>query len=100
MSTQKKLKEMLHYNPETGVFARKISRGNTKAGPIAGSKDKKGYIRVLFNGRRERLNRLAFLYMNGEFPKGQAAHENGIKDDNRWENLRDLTNEENASNRV
>jgi hypothetical protein len=38
--------------------------------------------------------------MNGEFPKGQADHENGIKDDNRWENLRDLTNEENASNRV
>jgi HNH endonuclease len=31
---------------------------------------------------------LAWLWMTGEFPKGQIEHINGIKDDNRWCNLR------------
>ena len=99
MAMQTKLKEMFHYDPATGLFVRRKSKGNTKAGDIAGSKDTKGYLRVLFNGRREKLHRLAFLYMEGRFPEGQVDHINGIKDDNRWKNLREVSNEVNASNR-
>ena len=100
MTLQDKLKEQFQYNPETGVFTRLVSRGNTKAGDVAGSKDTKGYLRVLFNGRREKLHRLAYLYMEGRMPSAQVDHEDGVKDNNKWDNLRELNNERNASNRV
>lgn len=100
MTLQSELKKELHYDPETGVFTRLVSKGNTKVGDVAGSVDTKGYLRVLFKGRREKLHRLAVLYMTGRMPIAQVDHEDGVKDNNRWSNLREMDNEGNASNRV
>ena len=99
MTKQDKLKELFYYDKEGGLFIRKVSKGNTKDGDVAGSKDSKGYLRVLFDGRREKIHRLAFLYVTGSMPSNHVDHRNGIKSDNAWTNLRDVTNEVNCSNR-
>jgi hypothetical protein len=85
MITQKRLKELLSYNPATGIFTRLNLRGNWTN---AGGYDRQGYRRINIDGDYYFCHRLAFLYMEGDFPKDATDHINHIRDDNRWSNLR------------
>lgn len=97
--SQKQLKTLLHYSPDSGVFTWKVKRSNgVKPGDLAGSKTVRGYARISINNIGYRAHRLAFLYMNGDFPKGQIDHINGVIDDNRWKNLRDVSQSLNQRN--
>ena len=99
MITQTKLKEILHYNPETGVFTWLIRPANrVKIGDIAGYKDNLGYIVIAALGQQYKAHRLAWLYMAGEWPKHQIDHISHIRHDNKWLNLRDATPSENQRN--
>ena len=99
MITQSELKEMLHYNPETGIFTRLISVApNARAGDIAGCNTSVGYISIYVKNKKYAAHRLAWLYMTGEFPKHGTDHINHIKDDNRFVNLREATQRENCKN--
>ena len=102
MITQSELKEVLEYNPDTGLFIWLKSNGNRrlKAGDAAGTKMRAGYIRITIKGRMYPAHRLAYLYMTGNFPENFIDHINHIKDDNRWTNLRDATNSQNQANRL
>jgi len=86
MITQTILKELFSYNPDTGIFIRKVSISNQVAGTVAGSKDY-DYIRIVVNKKRYLAHRLAFLYMLGKMPV-EVDHINRNKHDNRWCNLR------------
>lgn len=98
MLTQKRLKELLDYNPDTGIFKRRISQSRrNKVGEIAGSINN-GYRLIRADVKRYSAHRLAWLYMYGEFPKGHIDHINHDRDDNRIENLRDVTFIENNMN--
>ena len=92
MLTQKRLKEILSYNPGTGVFIR-ISTGKQ-----VGTRRPDGYLRVMIDGKDYYLHRLAFMYMAGSFPENHADHINHIRDDNKWSNLQDVTAHENSLN--
>ena len=46
MINQTRLKELLAYNPKTGVFTWNITRGKAKKGSVAGHKNKVGYIEI------------------------------------------------------
>ncbi len=61
-----------------------------------------GYVRVIvfFHGKRFKLwkHRLVFFLVYGRFPE-EIDHINGIKTDNRIENLREVNGSENCRNR-
>ena len=91
--TQAKLKEFLHYDPETGIFTWKVRssiRVRVRAGDIAGCKHKlstgKTYIKISLEGREYYAHSLAWLYMAGHFPP-MIGHANGDGTDNRFCNL-------------
>lgn len=99
MLTQAELKATLSYDPDTGVFTRVHTLHSRYIGKPAGAPNNKGYITIRVNGKTHKAHRLAFLYMLGSFPEKQVDHINGIKDDNRWCNLREAENYQNCQNR-
>lgn len=102
MITQKELKELLHYDPETGIFTWLVTPykyGRVKIGDSAGSNDAYGYRRIKIKRRSYKSHRLAWLYVYGHFPPNALDHINVLKDDNRISNLRLATNSENQMNR-
>lgn len=98
--TQARLRELLHYDPETGVFTRLVARKGPKAwvGCVAGSPDRKGYTSIVIDQERHAAHRLAWFYVHGSWPDGQIDHINGVKDDNRLANLRVVSNQVNGQN--
>lgn len=89
--TQSRLKELLDYDPETGVFTQNGVR-------LGSNKGCNGYVRITIGRKSYRAHRLAFFWMNGAWPKLDVDHINGVRDDNRWRNLREVTRHENCCN--
>ena len=95
-----RLRELLDYNPKTGIFTRKVKVSqNTKVGCIAGTKNE-GYVAIRIDGVRYQAHRLAVAYVEGVFPLGQIDHKNGDQFDNSYSNLRHATHAENQQNRI
>lgn len=63
-----------------------------------GALDEKGYLVTSLGGMQVRLHRLAYFMIHGEWPKVSVDHENGVKSDNRWINLRHASRSENQRN--
>lgn len=98
--TQSKLKKLLLYHPEIGIFTWLTNRNNmAKRGDIAGCAGAGCYRFISVVGCRYAEHHLAWLYTHGEFPKNEIDHINGNPLDNRICNLRDVTKEENAKNK-
>ena len=98
MITAERLREVLDYDPETGVFTRAKGGYGFFSGSIAGSKNK-GYIRIKVDGKLYGAHRLAWLYVNGTLPDGDIDHINRVRTDNRISNLRVASDAENAQNK-
>jgi hypothetical protein len=113
MLTQAILRELIDYDPETGVLTyrprgrewfksdRSCKVWNIRfAGKVAGGNCGYGYLKVGLDGRLIRAHRLIWLWMTGEWPENQIDHINHVRDDNRWANLRSVTQQENLKNRT
>ena len=96
--TQEELKELLAYDPLTGLFTWIVKRPNATVGGIAGNLDPSGYVRISAKGKNYTAHRLAFLYMAGEFPPEHTDHVNHKRADNRWANLRATSQLDNNRN--
>lgn len=105
------LKSILHYDPDTGVFVWKErpldyfptyrsyrSWNGRYKNTAAGMLHPEGYWIIKINYRGWKAHRLAFIYMTGSEPSCETDHVNGIRNDNRWCNLRAVSKQENLKN--
>lgn len=98
--TAQRLREALHYDPDTGVFTWRITCSRRAvAGTKAGSVDKvTGYVRIRLDGKINQAHRLAWLYMTGSWPTFEVDHRDTVRANNAWSNLRDVTHAVNGQN--
>lgn len=98
--TADQLRELFEYNPDTGVLISRTRRANCiQVGAVAGHINRKGYRVIKVQGKAYKAHRLALLYVTGAWPMNQVDHVNGVKDDNRLVNLRDVDATVNAQNK-
>jgi putative intracellular protease/amidase len=102
MLTAERLREILAYEPETGVFTWRINagpRGRGRPGHRAGgSRGGRGRLAIRIAGRNYASHRLAWLHVTGAWPAEHIDHINGDPSDNRFANLREATHAENMRN--
>ena len=90
MVTQELLKELFDY--EDGKLIRK--NGKSAVIPMG----KKRYERVSINGQAYALHRMIYLWHHGSLPK-VIDHIDNNRENNRIENLREVTQQQNCLNR-
>lgn len=97
MITQERLKQVLLYDPETGIFTWLKSHRNIKPGDRAGCLDD-GYIKIKVDREKHRAHKLAWFYVYGEWPD-QLDHRDLDKSNNRIQNLRKANHTQNNANK-
>ena len=97
--THERLLEVLSYDQETGKFRRKVRTANAiRVGQEAGWVNRNGYRYIEVCGHRYLAHRLAWFYMNGEWPADEIDHKDCNRDNNSWSNLRPATRIQNLHN--
>lgn len=100
--SQEEVRRILTYTPSTGEFVWNYCSDKSRywnarfANKPAGCQHTRSVI-IRTNGRGYKAHRLAYLYMVGYVPE-EVDHINKNPFDNRWENLRAVTHQENTRN--
>lgn len=106
-----RLRQFLRYDPECGFLYWRArpsehfkSNGSCKtwnkrfANTRAGNSTRHGYIDISISGRHYYAHRVALALLTGKWPTGQVDHINGVRNDNRSVNLREVSSLENSKN--
>ena len=92
--TRARLRELLHYDRDTGEFRWLQRVGNElRPGSVAGC------VEIRVQGRHYSAHQLAWFYMTGRWGRPMIDHRDGNSTDNRWGNLRRATSSQNNANR-
>jgi hypothetical protein len=91
-----------HFDHKDGrLYWKKVNHSNKKylVGQEVGSIHKTGYRHVTWQGKVHKVHRLIYLLEHGYLPN-EIDHINGDRQDNRLENLRDVTRSQNQFNKA
>jgi HNH endonuclease/AP2 domain len=98
--TAERARELLDYNPDTGVLVWRGGHKKAKAGQTAGGFDKTtGYMKVGVDGRRYPFTHIVWLIVTGAFPTKEVDHKDRCRTNNRWSNLREASDSQQSQNR-
>lgn len=99
--THERVREMLHYDPETGVLTWRKNRrmGPKLIGKVAGYVDGNGRRLIEIDREIFHVGPLIWFWMTGKGPVGKVDHKDRDPLNNRWANLRDVTKGVDAQNR-
>jgi hypothetical protein len=97
--TAEYVRNALHYNADNGIFIWRDHRIDKYIGQLAGYKMQTGYWLLTMKDNRFLAHRVAWLYCYGKMPEHGIDHINGVRDDNRIVNLRDVSQAGNLRNR-
>lgn len=99
--TQERLKEVLDYDSQTGIFTYRIfvKGSGRKIGEVAGCVTER-YVVINVDKQRYYAHRLAWFYVNGVWPEFEIDHKDTIKINNSIDNLRDVTHVGNNQNKI
>jgi len=88
-----------NYNYETGVLKWLVPTAyRVNIGDEAGCINSRGHLQTMINGRFYQVHRIVWLICTGEFPKNNIDHIDKNKLNNKFSNLRDVTQSENCKN--
>jgi hypothetical protein len=98
--TANRARDLLDYNPITGDFTWKINRrGRRQKGTSAGCIHPNGYVRISIDYRLYNAQRLAWLFISGNWPEKFIDHIDGNPSNNQASNLRQADSIQNGANR-
>ena len=97
--TQALLLALFIYDRATGILYWRVNRGaRARAGDEAGTLRADGYRIVKIGYKLYYAHRIIWCMEMGHWPEHEIDHINGVKDDNRWSNLREATRSQNGRN--
>lgn len=93
-----RLRELVHYDPVSGIFTRRAKRRKHPAGERSGYITASGYRCLKLDGKIYPAARLAYLYVFGRWPFPEIDHIDRNRSNDAIINLREATRRENACN--
>lgn len=99
--TAETVRQLLDYDIHTGLFRWKTGthpNWRRKVGAVAGGIRKSGYVTIQIYGRNYFAHRLAWLYVNGEWPANIIDHIDNCRSNNAFLNLREANQNQNSHN--
>lgn len=92
-------KDYLYYDGEFVIWKVHIKKSRFHPGDIAGTVDGDGYIRIALFRQSVLAHRFAWEWDNGPIPEGmQIDHIDHVRTNNKRDNLRIVTHEQNGQN--
>ena len=110
-------RQLLDYDPEAGVLTWKARTpdmfddgkkrnaeqkchcwNNKHAGKVAGGLHPRGYLTIAIEGVRYAQHRICWLIETGNWPQDALDHQNGVRSNNRFKELREATDAQNQQN--
>lgn len=95
--TQEVLLGAFEYNKYTGNLTHKYTTLSGKRGELATFDHSRGYLSICIGRKQYLAHRIIYLMVTGEWPQ-HIDHINHIKRDNRWVNLRNVSQDDNNRN--
>lgn len=98
--TVEEVREMFSYDPADGVLRWRLDRSpKARAGAPVGCIHRSGYLVTLIRRKNYQVHRLIWAFVYGCWPPEHVDHVNGVRSDNRLQNIRACSPSENGRNK-